>query len=275
MIDAHEGTRVFHKAHGGGKITRVNDSGRITVEFDSGSTLYGVDPKSAEVGPELPEHKFKLERAVTPELRELLSAADRGETKDIGALIDRLDGSKEFRAVNAVCGRLEELGISLDMMLLIKDARAYRKVDNPASAIGRARQAHEKAANSKERSMAKTVHAAALCDVGKLTEAAAECESALQNNPQSYRALRAMGRILVKQLKYGQADECFDAANELDPSGAGNRFGIYRKHLERLIAEGQSGEIEQIRTHIRNKWPPEVAQKALDAVDQIVRRLMT
>ncbi len=275
MNDITEGMRLFHKTHGGGKVTRVKDSGHFTIEFDSGSTSYGVDPASSEICPELPEHKFQLERPITPDIRELLSAVDRGDAQNAGSLIDRLDRMNEFRAVNAVCGRLEELGYPLDVLLLIKDARAYRKTDNPASAIGRAKQAHEKSENARERSMAKTVQAASLCDAGQLTEAEGACSIALKENPDSFRALRAMGRIKVRQFKYGLADECFEAANELDPSGAGNRLSTYRQHIEHLLTGGRTSEIEQIRSHIKSTWPPEMAQRALDEIDRIVRRLLS
>ncbi|MDX6770020.1 MAG: hypothetical protein SF051_10850 [Elusimicrobiota bacterium] len=275
MLRISIGTKLEHKTLGPCRVTAIARGGKyFFVSFSSGAPSGQFASASAEQyfsPPDALLDKFGLRKAAPADVRPLLEAVDRGDTTKGLELVTALDRLKEFSAVDRICRRLKSLGLELDYFLLLKQAKALRRlVGRAEDAVTVASDALTHADNKKRQSIARTVRAAAWVDLGKLDDAEGDCRKALEESPDSPHPYRVMGKVFVLRSNYEKADKCFEAGAVRDPEGRNDILVVYKDRVERLCKEGKAGEIEQIREHIGKRWPPELAARAFKEIEAVL-----
>lgn len=265
------GQKVIHKKFGEGKVIFLDYNRKFTVVFADGQQLsfFVADlPVYFQVQQDALLTKYAVDDELDPETKRLLEQFDKGDHKVGRELAERLDGLNEFHSVVMICGRLESSGHALDPFLLIKKAKALRRIKKSEAAVDAAAKAVELSYTPESKSIALTVRAAALVDIESFGPAVADCKKALILKPNSFQILRVLGRIDIKQEKYKEADKHFAEADKLDPHPNDYQIKEYLRRIAELRRNGFPNEIEQIREHIQLTWPSDKAKAALAEIDK-------
>lgn len=271
VMGLKKGQSVEHKKFGVGKVISVEGGSKFSAVFKDGvpKTFFLEDLNTYFVREEL-QGRYLIQGDLDSESKKLIEQFESGDPGVGRKLIEKLEMGNEFHAVIVVCGRLESIGLQLDAFLLIKKARALRKIKKSEAAIDVAAKALELSFGDTGKSVALTVHAAALTDIGLFESAIQDCEKALSLTPKSYHSRRVLGKVYVRQGKYSDADRQFSEAETLDPGSESNRIYAYSARIAELKTNGFYSEIEQIKEHIRSSWPKDCAARALREIERVL-----
>jgi len=277
MLNIAVGAKLTHKTLGNCRVLSISPGGNyFYISFNSGARGGEFAVSTAHQyfsPPDGLSDEFGLRKDAPPEVRPLLEAVNKGETNGATELITALDKLREFAAVDLICRRLKLLGLELDYFLLLKQAKALRRLTSRSKdAVTVASDALARADNKKRKAIARTVRAAAYVDIGSLTEAEGDCRIALEESPDSPHPYRVLAKVHIQRGEYEKADFCFEEGATRDPSGRDEILVVYKDRVERLIRDGKKGEIDQVREHISKRWPPELAAKAFREIEAILSR---
>lgn len=217
---------------------------------------------------------FELDiEASSPDMKPIIELLNKGDISGLQArdLINSYYEKADFDAIVMICDKLKLLNI-YDNFIQIKHGKALRYTGAFEKAADVAAEACKSATSSKQRAIAHTQRAAALTDLDKLSEAEAECNEALGEEPDSYYTFNVLGKIHVKNGDYCVADEYFNKALSLGSDSEDNSMKCYCSVIYSYAEQEQEqdSEIEKIIQHIRSHWPEASASNAIKEIERIL-----
>lgn len=261
-------------------ISKLEEIGEVSAVDVICSALKALGAPPPSFVPFLKERelrgKYEIAKGLDRDSSSLLERFDSGNTEVAIELIKKLDVLGEAAAVNLICDRLAAADFKLTHFLLIKKGKALRRLRKIKDALAVANKALELSESPKEKSISLTTRAAALKDLGQIVEAHKDCDDALAIEPDSFHARRVLGSIYVKRGNYIEADAQFLLAASLaglESKSVAYGLNDYVNRIKEFKDENRRGDIEQILDHIKTKWPPEMAERALRVIHPIINAL--